>query len=247
MQRQHCVWAVGALVMTGVLLTAGCHSGPTIPEGKVYEVRYLPRVAITIDGNLDDAGWADAVELTDFVSPWVPGPVATTVFRACCDDKQLYFAFRVKDDNVVVQEGEDEEAVAEGDRAELFFAADARLKEYYCLEMDPRGRVLDYAACYYRQLDSHWDWPGLVVAAAIMEGGYNVEGSLPLASLAKLGVGDLLAGEPLWVGVFRGQFSRLANGTLNREWISWVRPEAQEPDFHIPSALGAFEMRTGPK
>ena len=44
---------------------------------------------------------------------------------------------------------------------EVFFARDAALSRYFCVELDPLGRVHDYAASLYRKFDSSWNCPGL--------------------------------------------------------------------------------------
>jgi len=40
------------------------------------------------------------------------------------------------------------------DRVELFFAKQAALNDYWCIEIDPSGRVHDYHAKHCRKFDS---------------------------------------------------------------------------------------------
>lgn len=192
---------------------------------------------VTVDGALDDAAWRDAALERSFSFPWQEREAPSTAFRALADDSRLYFAFRVEDADVVVDPGDDERAVARGDRVELFFTPDDLLEDYICLEIDPRGRVLDYRASYYRKFDRAWDLPELDVAAALTGDGYVVEGAIPLEALPVSPSGELLT------GVFRAEYSHRPGGEPLAEWISWVQPDSDEPDFHIPSAFGVFQTR----
>ena len=131
--------------------------------------------------------------------------------------------------------------VVDSDRVEIFFRRDEQLDPYYCLELDPLSRVLDYKAGYYRQFDFEWHWPGLkdlVVNGMFSEPGYAVEGSATLASLSRLG---LLQNNILEAGLFRGQCLKLPPEP-EFKWISWAKPESSTPDFHIPSAFGRIVL-----
>ncbi len=138
-----------------------------------------------IDGVLGEDEWPEERWESGLVFPWRdrPPPRPRSSFRA--DGAALYFAFWVADEDVVVIDGPpgDESLVARGDRVELFLARDEKLREYYSIEIDPRGRVLDYRARFYRHFDEEWDCPGLDVAARRRPGGYDVEGRISRAGL----------------------------------------------------------------
>ena len=208
---------------------------------KTYPVRSTDG-ELEVDGRLDEPAWADAELETDFTFPWQEREAPQTEFRALIDATHLYFAFRVEDSDIVIvidiDDGDDEEAVARGDRVELFFAPDASLDDYVCFEIDPTGRVLDYRAAYYREFDFEWDLPGLVVAAVLTETGYVVEGSIPRAALPIVPENGRIL-----TGMFRAEFSHRDGATPREEWISWVTPSSVEPDFHIPSAFAWLETR----
>ena len=119
------------------------------------------------------------------------------------------------------------------------------MRPYYCLEMDPRNRVLDYQANFYRQFDLEWEWPeeALEVIATQTEDGFVVEGRIPLAMLREYQMLD--QDNHLEIGLFRGDYyhtDKLENETDVR-WISWIVPETDTPDFHIPSAFGRFTFK----
>lgn len=227
---------------TGLILTtaAGCASTPC---PKKYNVRYLPGAEINVNGMLDESDWNKVYCERDFFFPWEERTTPVTEFRAFCDDDSFYFLFNVHDEDVVVEEMFDVETiVAREDRVEIFFACDDKLKDYFCLEVDPLGRILDYAASYYRKFDNSWNFPGVHIGAFITSEGYTVEGSIPLKSLEAVGLAPLGSGWVLKVGLFRADFNHGQNSELNEHWISWVDPGTKQPDFHVPSAFGCLRI-----
>jgi hypothetical protein len=208
-----------------------------------YEARYVPDARIRLDGALDDPAWEKATVETRFTFPWEERPLPRTEFRALFDAEALYFAFSVDDEDVVLAEpfGGQQDVVRE-DRVELFFAVDEKLAEYYCLEIDPLGRVLDYRAGYYRRFDFCWSFPGLEVAGRQTAGGYAVEGRIPLAPLSSLGFPPPASGRPLKLGIYRAEFRHASGPDPIESWISWVDPKTQEPDFHVPESFGYLKF-----
>jgi len=207
-------------------------------ESKIY------RVARSSEEPGDDV-WKGAEELTDFVFPWLAHDAPRTSFRArwTAADERLHFRFEVIDDDIVLGEGDDaKQQVIGSDRVELFFAVDAELSRYYSLEMDPRGVVLDYAGKFHRQMDWDWSIDDLELDTDIQEDGYSVEGSISLVELDQLGCvhRDEDGGRYLIAGAYRAEFHRGADGTVIEDWISWVDPKVDTPDFHIPSSFGRF-------
>jgi|WetSurSiteA1Bulk_404760.scaffolds.fasta_scaffold03225_6 hypothetical protein len=164
-------------------------------------------------------------------------------FRALWDDLNFYFRFDVTGSGILtfVKDNYKMEVV-DSDRVEIFFRADDQLNPYYCLEMDPLGRLLDYKARFYRQFEYDWQWPGsrnISVKSGPTASGYFVEGMITLESLKKL---HLLNNNALQAGLFRGQCIRLPDPEAEFRWISWIRPESENPDFHIPSAFGIIKL-----
>lgn len=242
-------WAACAVLGVAVSSARGI-------EAETYRV-VVTSASIDVDGELNEPGWNEAEPELGFGFPWQEREPPATEFRALADDVRLYFAFRVEDSDIVIGEGEDERAVARGDRVELFFTPDLSLHAYICFEIDPDARVLDYRASFYRDFDFDWDLPEMEVASSRTETGYVVEGSLPLAALP--GEGRILT------GIFRAEYTRRRPAASpmrthadesgyggqahhggeapKTEWISWVSPDSDEPDFHIPSAFGWLEIR----
>ncbi len=212
---------------------------------KTYVVERIGASTPRIDGVLGKGEWpADRWE-TGLTYPWREQAAPATAFCAVTDGSALAFAFRVMDEDVVIIEGarREESLVARGDRVELFCARDARLEEYYSIEIDPIGRVLDYRARFYRRFDDGWDCPGLEVAARQRSDGYDVEGRISHDALREMGLVLSADAAPMLIGVFRGEFSSRQGQPPHESWISWVRPRVEQPDFHVPSAFGCFQVR----
>lgn len=228
-------------------------------------MRHLDSPVIVIDGRADEPAWALAVAESRFAFPWKQAPAPPTEFRALCDDHFLYFTFRVHDADVVVLETlrDEEDAVFE-DRAELYFSRDDQMKDYYCLEVDSRGRAFDYHGSFYRQIDPRWNCAGLETGASPLDQGYVVEGRIPWAVFESLGFPPLRPGAKIRCGLFRAEFSHDRSGrsvdqkeTIHNRgrklegpppleaWIAWVDPRTPEPDFHVPSSLGWLEVVKG--
>ncbi|MEL6671333.1 MAG: sugar-binding protein [Bacteroidota bacterium] len=185
--------------------------------------------------------------LTDFVFPWEQKQPPATRFKAWYTPEHLYFFFSVEDLDVVLAAGNSEaEAAVQSDRVELFFACNDSLNPYYALEMDPRGWVFYSRGTFYRQLDTDWRWPGLIVEGKLVAGGYEVRGSIPMASLDSLNLWQDEAQTQWKVAVLRAEFSHGETGDIQHSWISWQRPDSPHPDFHIPSAFGDWVLSKTP-
>ena len=227
-----------------------------------YPARWLPSAKIELDGRADEADWAQAKVEKRFVFPWKQDPAPATEFRALCTEQFLYFTFRITDADIVVldQLRDEEDAVFE-DRAEMYFCRDEQMQDYFCIEVDSRGRAFDYRGAYYRQLDPKWNWQGLETKGSPLEHGYVVEGRIPLASFAAMGFPALRPGVKIRCGLFRAEFSHDRSGkpVVQREsihnrgrrlegpppieaWMAWVDPKTEEPDFHVPTSLGWLEI-----
>jgi hypothetical protein len=210
---------------------------------QTYEALYVPAGKIDPDGRPGKSAWKQARLETQFTFPWEDRPAPRTEFRALYDERALYFAFRVEDDDVVLAEPyrTKQDVVCE-DRVELFFALDERLAQYYCLEIDPLGRVLDYRASYYRKFDLSWNFPGLEAVGSRTDDGYAVEGRIPWTSLESLRFPPLDSGQPIKFGIYRAEFRHTNGPEWIESWISWVDPGTEEPDFHVPESFGYLKM-----
>lgn len=197
---------------------------------KIYEVRFSE--------DLDISG---GVLLDDFSCPWKGGSIPKTQFRAVWNSELLKFQFDVEDHDLVLAEHTDSgEAALGSDRVELFFASSVDLTTpYYGAEMDPRGNVYDYEGLYHRQINPSWSFETLAYSGSFHEGGYSVVGTIALAELESL---ECLREREMITGVYRAEFSHGEGGEITNDWICWVDPKTEPPDFHVPSSFGKFRL-----
>lgn len=213
------------------------------PKTKTYEARYLANASVTFDGKLASPVWEQANLETGFSFPWEQRPAPRTEFRAFSNETALHFGFRVEDDDIVLAENfRNKEDVVFEDRVELFFSLDEDLRDYFCLEIDPLGRVLDYRAAYHRKLDFSWSFPGVEAIGISTDEGYAVQGRIPWSSFSALGFPSPNCGETIQFGIYRAEFRHTEPGQWSESWISWVDPETSEPDFHIPQSFGYLKI-----
>lgn len=161
--------------------------------------------------------------------------------RFCCHStaERFFFSFEVVDSTLTLTEPFLSEASVEPeDRIEIFFCQTANMQEYYCAEIDPMGRILDYKANFYRKLDYSWNFSSLEVCAHLTPWGYRIGGSISRSELEKLGL-DL--NESFWMGVFQDDFR--PDGSVH--WYSLIPTKDTTPDFHKPDVL--FKCRMTPK
>ena len=212
-------------------------------QRKSYPVKRIDG-ALVVSGKGDDQRWHAAVPLSDFGYPWEDDDPPPTRFRALHNDTWLYCLFEVTDHRIHIDDPDsrDKRAVIKSSRAEIFFRKDENLSPYYCLEIDPSGRVYDYQARYHRQFDPRWSWPQgeLVVKTHRDATGYTIEVAISKTSLRAL---NLLRGDHLEAGVFRADCLPNGKDMPDFKWASWAKPSSPTPDFHIPSAFGVMELQ----
>lgn len=212
---------------------------------KEYIVKHIDSNLLKVEGNEMNPIWEKANVTSDFTNPWEDVEAPKTSFRALWDDDHFYFRYDVEDENVLTYIDKDHKMeVVHSDRVEIFIRKDKKLNPYYCLEMDARGRVLDYVTKFYRDYDYEWEWPkskNLSVKASENKIGYIVEGAISLSSLRELG---LFKNNQLEAGLYRGYCMSLpvGDGEADLRWISWVDPKSENPDFHIPSSFGKLKF-----
>ncbi len=199
---------------------------------------------ITIDGISKEPSWDKAIELTQFDNYWSTDVMPKTAFKGLYDAHFFYFLYEVIDKDIVLVDnpeiGEEDQAVR-SDRIEIFIRNKDLSKDYYSLEMDAKARVFDSKADFAKSygIDSEWDWPKdhLELKSSFTDNGYIVEGRISMASLKEL---DLLDGNMIYAGLYRGDYTSREGKRPSVNWISWVKPERL--NFHIPSSFGILKF-----
>ncbi|GEM68792.1 hypothetical protein SMI01S_23980 [Sphingobacterium mizutaii NBRC 14946 = DSM 11724] len=221
------------------ILLIGLFSHPKFTIAQSTDTPIIPinkGLSITIDGNLSD--WNNQNNLfsvNQFISPWGNQNFGKTIFKAFHDGSYFYFYFDIMDKNIIEKKFEKEADVGGGDRGEIFLSADTGLSEYYCFEISASAKVLDYRASHYRKFDYGWDLESLEVKSKIKTDGYILEGRIPMAFIKGLMASN--SEQSLYLGLFRGEFDSMEWDEKTINWISWIRPTSEKPDFHITSAF----------
>lgn len=164
-----------------------------------------------------------------FHAPW-SGLDDDTRFRCFSDEESFNFVYFVNDTTITLKEpftGEDD--VNPEDRIEIFFSPSLSMEKYYCAEIDPLGRIMDYSSNNKREFDFSWNFKTLRTVGQLTDTGYIVEGRIEKSELVELGV-DL---NGFWMGVFRDDFADFHEPI----WYSVVPTDDEFPNFHQSAVL----------
>lgn len=211
---------------------------------KTYNVNIIPSNQLTITGKGDDKLWNKAIVLNDFQSPWKVLKETKTKFKALWDENYLFFYFEVLDNTIHVDKTDNSfNSINVSDRVELFFRQNSKLNPYYCLEIDPTPRIMDFKALPNKKFDFDWIWTkeDLVVKSNINDKGFSVEGKISMASLKTL---NLINDGKIETGIFRAKYNKLKDLTYKPIWITWVDPQTETPNFHTSSSFGILKLET---
>jgi len=187
---------------------------------------------IIIDGTLID--WTKRPLLSHLTNPWKSNTKDHTIFDFSFSNTHFYFYFQTTDSTLIIPAIENEMSIDKSDRVELFFSAHKKIANYYCVEINPEGNILDYTAKPYRQINTEWDFQTLNIAVNKSRNKYIVEGSIKRIELSSFGIN-----KKFFLGVFRADYF-----TLNQaNWYTWAIPKSDTPDFHIHSAFKKIKIK----
>lgn len=209
---------------------------------KLYNVNLIKGDKMIINGKGNRAIWEEAQVLSDFCSPWHSEIIKKITFKALWDKTSLFFCFKVEDSEVHIDTTDNTiTSINNSDRVELFFRSNKSLNPYYCLEIDPASRIMDFKARPNKQFDFDWNWPAkdIEVKSSITENHFIVEGKISIDSLVKF---DLLKDEKLETGIYRAKYNQQKDESFVPTWITWVNPNTETPNFHIPSSFGVLKL-----
>lgn len=210
---------------------------------KNYKVSSIEDGTLILNGKGDNELWDNAEILTDFVSAWDKELVKKIEFRALWDSENLFFYFNVYDNKVHIDIKDDSvDSIGNSDRVELFFRTDELLNPYYCLEIDPSPRIMDFIAYPNKNFDFNWNWPkgDILVKSSIEKEHFTVEIAISLASLKQF---NLIKDNKIETGIFRAKYNAQENLVYKPIWISWVNPNTASPNFHIESSFGILNLK----
>lgn len=209
---------------------------------KTYNVNFIPLNQLSITGNGSDELWEKAFDLIDFCSPWEDFMNIGTKFKSLWDGEYLYFLFEVLDKSIYIDKSDNTfNSINVSDRVELFFRTGTSLNPYYCLEIDPKPRIMDFKAGPNKNFDFNWNWPekDLMVKSSINSEGFYVEGKISIASMKKL---NLIHENIIETGIYRAKYYKTEKSFYKPIWITWVNPKTETPNFHISSSFGVLKL-----
>lgn len=212
-------------------------------EIKNYEVNSIPKNELIISGKGDSHLWNKATALDDFISPWDSKLPSRIAFKALWDLEQLFFCFTVYDTEIHIEKKDNsKDSIGNSDRVELFFRPDNTLNPYYCLEIDATARIMDFIAYPDKNFNFDWSWPkgDLLVKSSINKDCFVVEGVISIASLRLF---NLINNNQIEAGVFRAKYVKGDSDSYEPTWITWVNPDTETPNFHIPSSFGVLTLK----
>jgi hypothetical protein len=125
-----------------------------------------------IDGKLDDPIWSKAAASEAFVDTMTGAAAPTkSLVKAAWDDKNLYLAFTMEDDDVWSSLKERDDKLWTQEAVEVFIDANGDGKDYIELQVNPNGAIFDSYLPAYRQNQN--DWNSKMVAAVAVDGTLN--------------------------------------------------------------------------
>jgi len=120
-----------------------CAVGASAQSLPVYEAARVTS-SINIDGKLDEKAWADAPLVGTFVNNRDGSrSELQTEARVLYDERFIYFAFRVVDQNVWATMKRRDEHLWLEEVVEVFLQANPSIPNYIELEVNPLGTMLD--------------------------------------------------------------------------------------------------------
>ncbi len=209
---------------------------------KAYNVVKIDKNQLEINGKGNHSLWKKANELTNFSSPWDDASVNEITFKALWDAVNLYCYFKVQDSEIHIDTTDNtKSSINNSDRVELFFRTNSKLNPYYCLEIDPSPRLMDFKAKPNKEFDFNWNWPtdDILIKSDFQKDYFTVEIAINLVSLIQL---NLLNNGKIETGIYRAKYILQENGTYEPIWITWIDPKTETPNFHTPASFGTLNL-----
>lgn len=209
---------------------------------KEYSAVRISDNQLNINGKVNHSAWKKAKGLIDFCSPWDDEEVRKIEFKALWDASFLYCSFKVQDAEVYINKTDNiRDSINDSDRVELFLRSNKNLDPYYCLEIDPTARLMDFKAKPNKEFDFDWSWPkkDIMIKSDIQKDYFTVEIAISLVSLTQM---DLLKDGKIEMGIYRAKYNKQENENYKPTWITWVNPNTKTPNFHTPTSFGIFKL-----
>jgi hypothetical protein len=207
---------------------------------------------IKIDGKLDEADWRAAPSTGPFVNT-LTGEAAAFEARAqvLYDAQKLYFAFVVADDYLKSTFAKPDDHLWEQDTVEVMLDPDGGAKNYFELQVSPRGVHFDtrYDSPRQPRPFGHVDWDSRVDTKVQLDGksklnddaadhGYVVELAVPWSAFAS---GEPAPTPPAAGATWRMNFFVMDAREQGQRAAGWSPPRVG--DFHTLDKFGRVVFR----
>jgi hypothetical protein len=224
-----------------------------VPAPQMPELQALrARGKIVLDGKLDEQDWKGAKDSGPLVQTFTgePGEFNAHV-RVVYDAERIYIAFEVDDDYLKSTFQNTDDHLWEQDTVEVMFDPDGDGKNYFELQVSPRGTHFDtrYDSRRKPRPFGHVDWDSQVRAAVSLRGtlddaaadsGYTVELAVPFSAFA---AGDTPAPPPQPGASWRVNFFVMDAREQGQRAVAWSPPRVG--DFHTLERFGRLLFVAG--
>lgn len=223
----------------------------TKPAKPPVNIAYA-KTAPKIDGKFDDEeAWKDATVLGAFVNTMKGTPVdAKTETKIMWDENYLYVAFHAQDKTLTSQYDTHDDELWHEDAFEIFIDPKGDKKDYYELQVSPKGIVFDSYLPRYRKNKNEWSSnmtvavvvDGTVNNASDTDTGWSGEMAIPFETM-KTGGGVPPKDGDVWAV----NFFRIDKGGDTTTYSGWSPP--MRGDFHTLGKFGrvTFEKKPAPR
>lgn len=89
------------------------------------------------------------------------------------------------------------------------------------------------------EFDCNWASKDIDVRSVIEDNYFVVQIVISIQSLKNL---SLLKEDEIETGIFRAKYNKEKDNSFQPTWISWVKPDSETPNFHIPSSFGVLVL-----
>ena len=234
--------------------------GPRIKiTGKKKPPVSIPYATVppVIDGKFEgEEAWKGALKLDPFVNTMNGRAVPTvTNVYLMWDADHLYVAAEAKDDNLKSPYTEHDDELWKADAFEMFLDPKGDKKDYYELQVNPKGVIFDSHLPQYRKNQN--EWSSNMTAVVVMDGtlndesdtdkGWTIEIAVPFASMTAGGGSPPNPGDSWAINFFRVD----ATKSDKKVYSAWSPP--MRGDFHTLARFGKVffqkqeERKTAPE
>ncbi len=229
------------------VLSLPVEGGATTPAApKSLKVSWVPDLALTLDGELNELAWQTAAKTGAFVNTQTGGPGAFHAeARVLASDEGLVIAFEVADQTPNATYNNKDDHLWEQDCVEVMIDPGRDQKNYFEVQVSPTGVSFDtfYPRRRHPQPFGHVDWDSQVRSGVTQSkengGTYTVELLLPWQALRyrQMATTPVDASQTLGLNLFVMDKTDQGQNPAGQRAVGWSPPRVG--DFHALKRFGA--------